>query len=97
LLRCEALAKLLQEAMTALQNTLDEFLAAEMRDNLHSGQTRTGTGDMRAEQIAVVSENLTTLTPARNADVKLLLINRRQRTRRRDDQNFIHGLALGGV
>ena len=31
------------------------------------------------------------------ADVKLLLIDRRQRTRRRDDQHFIHGLALGGV
>ena len=31
------------------------------------------------------------------ADVKLLLIDRGQRTRRRDDQHFIHGLALGGV
>ena len=33
----------------------------------------------------------------RDADVKLLLVDRRQRTRRRDNQHFIHRLALSGM
>jgi hypothetical protein len=49
LLRSEALAELFQEAMTALQNGLDEFSAVNARDNFHGSQTRAGTGDVRAQ------------------------------------------------
>ena len=83
--------------MAALQNVLDEFLSVHARKHFHGGQSRAGTGDVRAQQFDIVSENLAAFAPARDADVKLLLVDGRQRTRRRDDQNFIHGLALGSV
>ncbi len=49
------------------------------------------------KHVAVIGENLAAFAPTRNADVKLFLIDGGQRTRRRDNQNFIHRLALGGV
>ena len=83
--------------MTALQNALEEFSAVNVRDNFHRRQPGARMSDVRAEQIAVVSENLTAFASARDTDVKLFLMDGGQRTRRRDDQHFIHRLALGGV
>ncbi len=52
------------------------------------GQPRAGTGDVRAQHLDIICEHAAGVPPARDADVKLLLIDRRQRTRRRDDQHF---------
>jgi len=54
-------------------------------------------GDVRAKQVSVIGENLATLSPTRDADVKLFLMDGGQRTRRGNDQHFIRSLALGGV
>ena len=75
----------------------DEFLPVNMRHDFNGGQPRAGMGDVRTQQFSIIGENLAALAPARNADVKLFLIDGGQRTRRRDDQNFIHRLALGGM
>jgi hypothetical protein len=93
----DVVTELFQEAITALQNTLDEFSAVNARDNFHSRQSRTGPGDVRAQQLGVIGKNAAGVAPARDADVKLFLMDGGQRTRRSHDQYFIHGLALGGV
>ena len=94
---CHALTEMFQEAMPALQNTLDEFLPVKVRNYFHDGQPFVGMCDARTQQILVIGEYLAAFTTARDADVKLLLVDRRQRTRRRDDQHFIHSLPLSGM
>ena len=64
--------------MAALQNVLDEFLSVNARDNFHRRQPRAGMSDVRTQPFGIVSENLTTLASARDADVKLLLVDGRQ-------------------
>jgi hypothetical protein len=46
-LQSEALTELFQEAMTALQNSQDEFSMVDGRDHFHRRQPRAGTGDVR--------------------------------------------------
>jgi hypothetical protein len=64
LLQSEALAELFQEAMTALQNLQDEFSAVGGRDHFHRRQPRTGTGDVRAQHLGIISEHAARLAPA---------------------------------
>src|SRR5438034_9117258 len=91
-----ALTEMFQEAMSALQDTSHEILV-NVRNNFHDSQPFVGMCDARTQQILVISEYLAPFTTARDADVKLLLVDRRQRTRRRDDQHFIHSLPLSGM
>jgi hypothetical protein len=79
-LQSEALAELFQETMTALQNLKDEFSVVDGRDNFHRRQPRAGTCDVRAQHFDIISEHAAGIASARDADVKLLLIDRRQRT-----------------
>jgi hypothetical protein len=79
LLLCHALAELFQEAMTALQDIQDEFSTVGGRDHFHRRQPRAGTCDVQAQHLGIISEHAARLAPARDADVKLLLIDRRQR------------------
>src|ERR1019366_484599 len=90
----QALAELLQKLVTALPDGLAEFV---VRNGFHSGQPRAGARDVRTQQLRIVGEDLAALAPARDADVKLFLADRRQRTRRGHDHYLIHRLALGGV
>jgi hypothetical protein len=92
-----ALAELFQETLAAFHDTQDELLSADMRDHFHGGQPLAGMGDMRTQPLGVIGKNLAALATARDADVKLLLMDGGQRTGRRHDQYFVHGLALGRV
>lgn len=55
------------------------------------------TVDMRTQPLGVIGENLAAFAPARDANVKLLLMDGCQRPRRCHDQHFVHSFALGGV
>ena len=70
-----ALVEMFQEAIPALQNTLDEFLPVNVRNDFHGGQPFTGMRDVRPQQFLVIGEYLATLPTARDADVKLLVVN----------------------
>jgi len=76
----DALAEMFKEAMAALQNALHEFLLANARNNFHGGQPPAGMSDVRTQSVNVISEHLAAFAPARDADVKLLLMDGRQRT-----------------
>jgi len=78
-----ALAELFQETLATFHDPQDEFLPADMRDNFHGRQPLAGMGDMRTQPITVIGENLAAFTTARDADVKLLLMDGGQRPRRR--------------
>ena len=73
------------------------FCRLNARNDFHGGQPFAGMSDVRTQPLNVISEHLAAFASARDADVKLLLMDGGQRTRRRHDQHFIHGLALGGV
>ena len=60
-------------------------------DSRHAGA---GTAKVRAQQFRVIGEDAAHVAPARDADVKLFLTDGGQRTRRCDDQDFIHRLAF---
>ena len=92
-----ALAELFQETLATFHDPQDEFLPAKTRDYFHGGQSLTGMGDVRTQPLAVIGENLAAFATTRDADVKLLLMDGSQRTGRRYDQYFVHGLALGSV
>jgi hypothetical protein len=66
--------------MAALQYALDEFLSANARNDFHGGQPFAGMSDVRTQSLNVISEHLATLSSARDADVKLLLVDGGQRT-----------------
>ncbi len=70
-----ALTEMFQEAMAALEDTLDEFLPVNVQNDFHGGQPSTGMRDVRTQQFLVIGEYLATLPTARDADVKLLLVN----------------------
>ena len=88
-----ALAELFQKTLAALHDPQDEFLSAKMRDDFHGGQPLAGMGDVRTQSLGVIGENLAAFTTARDADVKLLLMDGGQRPRRSHDQHFIHRFA----
>ena len=71
----DALAEMFQEAIPALQNTLDEFLPVNVQNDFHDGQPFVGMCDVRTQQFLVIGEYPATLPTARDADVKLLLVN----------------------
>jgi hypothetical protein len=73
--RRAALAELFQKTLPALQNGLNEFSASNAGDNFHGRQTRAGTGDVRAQHLGIIREHAAGIAPARNADVKLLLMD----------------------
>ena len=93
----QALTEIFQKAMAALQDTSEEVLPVNARNYLHDGQPLTGMSNVRTQSIKVISEYLAAIPTTRDADVELLLVYRRQRTRRRDDQHFIHSLPLSGM
>ena len=74
----DALAEMFQEAMAALQNALHEFLRVNARNNFHGGQPFAGMRNVRTQSLNVVSEHLAAVPSARDADVELLLMDRRQ-------------------
>jgi len=71
----ESLAELFEEAMTALQNALDEFSAVDVGDNFHRRQPLAGISDVRTQPFSVISEDLASFSTTRDADVKLLLVD----------------------
>src|SRR5581483_6950150 len=68
----KALAKSFYETMAAPQNGLEKVALWQRFDRR---QPFAGISHMRAEQVAVIGENLTTLAAARDADVKLLSVD----------------------
>ena len=70
-----ALAELFQETLATLHDPQDEFLSVDTRDNFHGGKSLAGMGDMRTQSLGVIGENLTAFATARDADVKLLLMD----------------------
>ena len=70
-----ALAELFQETLTTFHDPQDEFLPAEMRDHFHGGKSLAGMGDMRTQSLGIIGENLAAFATARDADVKLLLMD----------------------
>jgi hypothetical protein len=89
-----ALAEPFQEMIAALQNGFEKV---PLRHGFNCRQPRTGMGDVRTQHLGIVRKDLTAFAATRNTDLKLFLIDGGQRTRRGDQQNLIHRLALGGV
>jgi len=70
-----ALTEMFQEAMAALEDTLEEVLPVNVSNCFHDGQPFVGMCDVRTQQFLVIGEYPATLPTARDADVKLLLVN----------------------
>src|SRR5439155_20032651 len=54
-------------------------------------------GDTAGEQIGVIGEDADALAAAGDGDVKLFAVDGGEGARRGDQEDFIHGLALGGM
>ena len=60
----DALAEMFQKAMPVLQNALDEFLSANVRNNFHCGQPLIGMSDVQTQPLGIIGKYLTAFASA---------------------------------